>query len=92
MLGQRCHSDQPVLYFPHLASYSIVTLCLWWLTQREIRDMVLYSSYLLLRLIQCIFVVYYNLSPSVTTDIANQKKPLKTILAGMIYRIRPLGA
>lgn len=57
MLGQRCHSDKPVLYFPHLGSSSVVTHCLWWLTQQEIMDMVLYSSYVLVRLIQNISVL-----------------------------------
>lgn len=65
MLGQHCHSDKPVLYFPHLGSSSVVTHCLWWLTQQEIMDMVLYSSYVLVRLIQNISVL------SMTTHIAS---------------------
>lgn len=45
MLGQRCHSDKPVLHFPHLGTSSAVAHCLWWFAQQEIRQMVLRSSY-----------------------------------------------
>ena len=80
MLGQRCHSDKPVLYFAHLGSSSVVTHCLWWLTQQEIRDMVLYSTYLLVRLIHYISVVYNNLSHIHDGKYCSPEYPLKVIL------------